>query len=355
MSKPFVLNEITKEEAGSSKVDVSIAFYGKPHHTIIAIKSLIEHCGEHIDTIYLARERVQPHNDYIGIYKVIDYFRNTGVNLSVYYPRYFIPVGLSDYERTKSDSRFRHSIMFQYPLEITDKEYLVVMHNDMLFHRNIVGEMIKLIKESPQHTIGVGSVGQCWSCPAGPNWGNKCNSNRYEHYVPSLEEAIELTEKYETPRRDIQLKVLKEGRVHLLPECRLNEYCALIDVQKYRKETLPHGDLGCYGGSWGGVDLGTVWSHEIYKRGYKFIAFPIDDYAKHSPFDSSGSGTKSKTHLEVYQDAEQNAKKYLEENYGPLQKSLYITWAFGLDTVKRAAWRLAIAVYVSIKKFTKKN
>jgi hypothetical protein len=58
------------------KVDVGLAFYGKPYHTIVTIKSLIKHSGKHIDKIYISRERKQPHDDYIGIFKVIDYFRH---------------------------------------------------------------------------------------------------------------------------------------------------------------------------------------------------------------------------------------------------------------------------------------
>lgn len=339
----------------NAKVDVAIAFYGKPYHTIIAIKSLLEHCGEHIDKIYIARERIQPHDDYVGIFKVIDYFRNTDVRLSVFYPYHFIPVGLQDYERTKADKRFRHSIMFQYPLEATDKPYLVVMHNDMLFRKDIIGDMLKIIQTTSQNVMGVGSVGQCWSCPAGPTWGNKCNSTKYEEYVPTFEEALELTEQYPTPRRERQIKVLKEGRVHLLPECRLNEYCALIDVQKYRKETLPSGDLGCYGGSWGGIDLGTVWSHEIYKRGYKFININLDDYAQHSPFDDSGSGTKSKTHVETYHNAEHIAKMYIEKNYGKSGLSLYANVAFLWDTFKRKAWLMTIHTYGTLLKVVRKG
>ncbi|MFN3380260.1 MAG: hypothetical protein ACK41O_12450, partial [Runella zeae] len=97
----------------SKKVDVSIAFYGKPYQAIITIKTLMKYSGQHIDKIYISRERLQPHNDYIGIYKIIDYFRNTDVKLEIQYPHHFLGLGVSDYERAKNDTRFRHSILYQ--------------------------------------------------------------------------------------------------------------------------------------------------------------------------------------------------------------------------------------------------
>ena len=219
----------------SQKVDVSIAFYGKPYQAIVTIKTLMQYSSQHIDKIYLSRERLQPHNDYVGIFKILDYFRNDpSVKIVVQYPHYFLGLGVRDYERAKVDTRFRQSIMYQYPLEVSDKKYLVVMHNDMLFYGDMIGDMLKEFEKGPKNLAGVGSIGQCWSCPAGPDWGNKCNSKMFEEYVPTTEEAMALAEAHATPRRDIQLKVIRNGRTHILPECRLNEYCAMIDLEKYQ-------------------------------------------------------------------------------------------------------------------------
>jgi hypothetical protein len=217
----------------TAKVDVAIAFYGKPYNTIVTIKTLIEYSGQHIDTIYLTRERRQPHGDYIGIFKVIDYFRNVqDVKLKIQYPYYHPGLGAHDLERAKIDTRWRQSIMYQYAFETTDKKYLCIMHNDMLYHGDIIGAMLTKFRHGPANLAGIGSIGQCWSCPAGPDWGNKCNSSKYRAYVPSMEEALQLTDTYATPRRDIQRRIIQKGRVHLLPECRLNEFCAMFDVEK---------------------------------------------------------------------------------------------------------------------------
>lgn len=252
-------------------VDINIAFYGKPYQAIATIESLMRHCGQHIDKIYLSRERRQPHGDWIGIFKIIDVFRNRiinghKVNLVVTYPYHFLGLGVNDYERARTDDRFRQDIMYQYALETTDKKYMCVMHNDMLFHGDIIGKMLETFSAAPANLAGIGSIGQCWGCPAGPDWGNVCHPERYEQYVPTMEKAIALQEAQPNIRQAINLRVLKSGRVHPLPECRLNEYCALIDVEKYRENTLPNGTIGCYGGGWNGTDTATVWSQYVPAR-----------------------------------------------------------------------------------------
>lgn len=341
-------------------VDINIAFYGKPYQAIVTIESLMQHCGQHIDKIYLSRERRQPHGDWDGIFKIIDLFRNRTinghkVNLVVTYPHHFLGLGVNDYDRAKTDDRFRQDIMFQYALETTDKKYMCVMHNDMLFHRDIIGEMLKMFSNAPGNQAGVGSIGQCWSCPAGPDWGDVCNSNKYEQYVPSLDEAVALQETQPTPRQELNLQVLRNGRVHLLPECRLNEYCALIDVEKYRENTLPNGPIGCYGGVWNGTDLATVWSHDMYKLGYRFRHITLEDYVKHAAFDQTGSGTSSNTNADNYFRAEKNAEEFIIKNYYPLNFSAYVPLASLWDKIKREAWLFTIHTYGNLKRLVGKG
>jgi hypothetical protein len=333
------------------KVDVSIAFYGKPYQAIVTIKSLMKYSGAHIDQIYFSRERKQPHNDYIGIFKVIDYFRNDpDVRLIVQYPYHHLGLGVMDIERAKVDTRWRHSIMYQYALETTDKKYLCIMHNDMLYHKDMIGDMLKEFDTGPPSLAGVGSIGQCWSCPAGPAWGNRCNSYKYQEYVPSLDEALELTAAYATPRQKLQKSVIEQGRVHMLPECRLNEYCALIDVDKYRLETVPNGNIGCYGGNWGGVDTATVWSHDMYRKGYVFKHLCLEDYTRHAPFDGTGSGTQANTSRDIYENAERNAKAYIEQNFGQIRQTPYVGLANIFDAMKRNAWLGVIHTYGFVKR-----
>ena len=329
-----------------TKVDIGIAFYGKPYQTIVTIKSLIQHSGQHIDKIYISRERRQPHNDYIGIFKVIDYFRNDpNVHLVIQYPHHHLGLGVMDLERAKHDTKWRQSIMYQYALETTDKKYLCIMHNDMLFHADMVGVMLQGLTDGPENMIGLGSVGQCWSCPAGMDWANKCNPYAFEDFVPTYQEAMELTEAYATPRQQIQKSVIQNGRVHIMPECRLNEYCAMINVESYRKLTVPYGEIGCYGGNWGGVDTATVWSHDVYKKGYRFQHVPLEEYTKHAPFDSTSSGTQANDNRSLYLRSEEKAREFIEENYGPINFSSYVSFANLVDSLKRKGWLSIIHTY----------
>lgn len=136
----------------------------------------------------------------------------------------------------------------------------------------------------------------------------------------------------------------------MMPECRLNEYCALIDTEKYRKETVPTGNIGCYGGNWGGVDTATIWSHDMYKMGYTFKNINLEKYARHAPFDHTGSGTKANTSSDVYYIAERKAKHYLESHFGPIQLSVQGYSAFLRDRIKRETWLAAIHTYGFAKK-----
>ena len=334
----------------TKRVDLAIAFFGKPMQTIIAIKSMMEHSGAHIDKIYLTNEQVQPHNDWSGLHKVINYFRNEPIKFVVHRPHYFLAPNAADVEQTRHNSRYRHSIMYQYALEHTDKPYLCVIHNDMLFHGDMIGAMLAAFDEQPD-LAGTGAIGQCWSCPASPAWGKRCSSTTMHIYRPAKEEAIEVHKAHATPRQALDIDIIEAGRVHPLPECRLNEYSALINVATYRQTTLPKGEIGCYGGGWHGADLGTVWFHDMFNRGYKFRHFVLEDYATHAPFDDTGSGSIAYSRSDRYWNAERTAIDYINANY-PVKADFgfYVWYNTNLDMIRRKGWLAAIHTYGFAKK-----
>jgi hypothetical protein len=331
-------------------VDVAIAFYGKPMQTIIAIQSLMQYSGSYIDKIYLSYERLQPHGDWSGLHKVIDYFRGTSVRFVVQRPYHFLAPNAADVEKTKHDVKYRHSIMYQYALETTDKPYLFVMHNDMLFHADGIGPMLAAFAEQPD-LVGTGPIGQCWSCPASAAWGNQCSSTTMHEYVPTQQEAIDLHETYDTPRKDWDIDILKRGLVHPLPECRLNEYATLINVPLYRQHTLPVGDIGCYGGGWLGADLGTVFFHRMFNRGFRFKHFVLEEYARHAPFDDTGSGSAAYSKADRYWNAERVATEYINATY--LKKAEFgpgVALKTQLDAIRRGSWFILITAAGIVKK-----
>lgn len=294
------------------KVDVCVIYYGKPYQTILSVLTLLRFSREHIGKVYITVEKNQPYDAYGEIYKVIQALEDL-VPLDLFYPDFFCNLDTMDYERVKHQDGYRWSIPYQYALETSAMKHLFIMHNDMIFHRDMIGDMLEVFAEHPA-MAGAGSIGQCWSCPA--NAAGLCDGSVFQHYVPQQAEAIALHEKYDTPRKVKDIEILKTGRVHPLPECRLNEYACMIDLEIYRKTTLPFSDNVCFGGNWGfTADLGTGWFYQMVNQGYEFRHFVLEDYAIHSQFNPVGQGMGAYSNKENYIISESNALAYLQENF----------------------------------------
>ena len=294
------------------KVDVCVIYFGKPYQTILSVLTLLKFSREHINKVYITVEKKQPYDTYGDIYKVIQALGGL-VTLDLHYPDFFYDLDTLDDQKVKRHDGYRWSIPYQFALETSTMKHLFIMHNDMVFHRDMIGEMLTVITEHPT-MAGTGSIGQCWSCPA--NAARLCGGSVFQQYVPGQAEAIALHEKYDTPRKEKDIEILKTGRVHPLPECRLNEYACMIDLEIYRKTTLPFSDNVCFGGNWGfTADLGTGWFHQMVNQGYEFRHFVLEDYAIHSQFTSAGQGIGAYSNQENYLISEGNALAYLQENF----------------------------------------
>lgn len=295
-----------------NKVDVSIGYFGKPYQTIVSVLTLLKYSREHINKVYITVERDQPFETYGAIYRVRKALEGL-IPLDFYYPHSFYNLDTLDLERVKREQDLRWSIPYQYALENSAMKHLFVMHNDMVFHRDMIGEMLPVLEKDPQ-MAGAGSIGQCWSCPA--YTANLCSSAVFAHYIPDKVEAIALYEQYDSPRKTKGIEVLKTGRVHPLPECRLNEYACMIDLENYRKTTVPFGENVCFGGNWGfTADLGTGWFYQMFNQGFRFQHVRLEDYATHSPFNPVGQGIVAYSNKENYFISEDNALAYLKKHF----------------------------------------
>lgn len=295
-----------------NKIDVCVIYYGKPYQTIVSILTLLKHSRSHINKIYITVEKKQPYGAYGDIYKVTQALEGV-LPIDLHFPRYFYNLDTLDYERTKRDQEYRWSIPYQYALENSAAKYLFIMHNDMVFHDDMIGAMLPTM-EADEQMAGTGSIGQCWSCPASA--AGLCGGHVFHEYVPTQAEAIALHEKFDTPRKEKDIEILKTGRVHPLPECRLNEYACMVNLETYRSTTLPGGKNVCFGGNWGfTADLGTGWFHQMVNQGYQFKHFVLEDYAKHSVFNSAGQGIGAYSNKDNYFISESNALGYLKENF----------------------------------------
>jgi hypothetical protein len=273
------------------KVDVIINVYGKPWQTLCTLKSLLKHSGEHIDKIYLIKEKQQPYNENIDW--IFEYFDN----LIVFEPnQYTFTTHYLDY----NDESQRFKVRYQYGIEHSDKKYVFITHNDVLYTGDIIGNMLNKINDY----IGVGEIGQCWNCPAKKM--NLCSGEKFYEWNPTYDDIL----KFNLPHVRTHLSHINKDNPKPLPECRLNEWACLIDRELTMKECKPNGTTFLFGQY--GIDLGDLWFRDLHLKGYKFL-----DYRENFThmFWSTTSGYQTQKNPSIYQLSETNAKKYFEENF----------------------------------------
>jgi hypothetical protein len=274
------------------KVDVVIHVYGKPWQTLCTLKSLMKHSGDHIDKIFFIKEPKQAYDDTIDW--VVDYFDN----LIVYEPKHSI---LMYTIKNMNDENDRLNISSQYGFEKSDKKFIFITHNDVLYTDDIIGDMLNKINDS----IGIGQIGQCWNCPA--NKANLCSGEKFYDWDPTYEEVISLGLPY------VRTGVHNVDRTNPkpLPECRLNEWACLINREMSNKETYPNGDTPFFGVF--GPDSGVAWFRSLHLKGYKFINY-VEKYL-HSYWSDLSCGYQTSLNKDYYVRAEETAKKYFMENF----------------------------------------
>jgi hypothetical protein len=328
----------------SKNIDVSIVYYGKPYQTIVSLLSLLKYSENSIDTVFITVEKKQPFDAYSGIHIVL-YTLKDKVKIKIYRPKYFYSLGPLDDLEIKNNEYLRWSIPYQYALEKSDKPFVFIMHNDMLFHDDMIGQMLKEYSESNGKFAGLGSIGQCWSCPAGPTFANKCNGFVQHKTTFSQSEASELHHAQSTPRKKLDIEIIESGRYFPMPECRLNEYACMIDTGIYRQNTLPNGNKRCFGGVWNGADLGTTWFYQMVNDGYEFKHLELEKYAIHSVFNEGGQGIEAYSKADNYARGEQRAKDYMEQNYFVIVPSMLCRINIIAETYKRKSWTMIAQVY----------
>lgn len=278
-----------KADAGSAKVDVLINVFGKPYQTALSILSLLHHSGQHIDKIYFHEEHYTSEFERKGHSVLLEYLGEQAVYFRL--PEWLSSNVINE-QRLKEDMGYRFSIRYQYGWEQTDKKYSLVIHNDIQVTGDIVGEMLNNIGEA----TAIGEIGQCWWCPAGQT--GLCSSERYMEYRPSYEELMRIyNENMDyTQRRAYNLGLREEMRAEPwpLPECRVNEWCMLVNMEKARPATHPFGPavpMGTVfasgskiGENWDedvSLDTGVQWFRELSLMGHFFADYPIENYIIH--------------------------------------------------------------------------
>ena len=281
------------------KVDVIINIYGKPWQTICTLKSLMSVSGEHIDKIYFIIEKQQPYDENINM--VLDSFDNK----IVYTPQEYVFIKRTDSNMISTDNRY--GFRYQYGIENSDKKHVFITHNDILYTKDIIGNMLNEVDDC----AGIGLIGQCWNCPAFN--GGACNSDMYNDYKPSYIDVLNLIEKYPPARGQQHNDLISKSQPMPLPECRLNEFACLINTKITNTECYPYGNSPLFG-SYDLIDLGSAWFKSLTMKGYKFKNYNIGNDSSHCYF-ANNAGYMVQLYKELYIKSELTAKKYYEENF----------------------------------------
>lgn len=255
-------------------VDVAINYYGKPYQTMVTIGSLLEHCGHSIGTIFLIVEPRQP----AGGEVIFDLLRDHDWPVKTFTPKIYLGWGHTRIARWLGSRAYglevvRHSIRYQYALEMTDRPYILLTHNDMRFTSDVIGPMVKLATTGGR--AGVGEIGACWKCPALE--ARLCTDHGYHKVALTAAEWVEVYRSHPSPYRgsDAPRDLLTRPAPPLPSppiECRLNEWVALIDVELYRREVKPRGAAEPIG-SYQLGDVGIAWFRDMVHRGHSFAHY----------------------------------------------------------------------------------
>ena len=170
----------------------------------------------------------------------------------------------------------------------------------------------------------MGGLGQCWNCPAGHEaltqevlGRSACGPRRYADFQLSYAQLQRL---YAQARArgvfvrpyDLGFAGIFDQQAWPLPECRINEWACLLDLEKTRAHCVPFGTIlppGAYR-QCGPIclDIGVEWFRGLHKEGMRARHFELKPYLKH--WVGTGKVTPKR-----YLLAEENALALLRRQY----------------------------------------
>ena len=287
-------------------IDAVINIRSKPYQALVAIKSLLKHSGKWINNLYVIFEREYPFSESCE-WILEELPKDKIIN---YTTKHYLMCRVDPNRLDEED--YRLSVMYQYAFENSDSDYLFTFHTDVLFTGDIIGEMAKRIGNK----AGVGSIGMCWCCPA--KKAGVCDSLKFEHFNPKFEEAVKIVSENKSPR--MKVEDIDEDFPMPFTECRLNEFCCLVNLKETRTSVKPAGDGMPFGVTRPGHDTASEWFRDLILRGFKFENWYAGDrcagyegFAVHAPITHDPSmGNSVNANAEEYDRVEKLAKKYYE-------------------------------------------
>ena len=291
-------------KTNSPLVDVIVNVYGKPYQTAVSLWSLMKFSEKHIGKIYVILEKKQPEGfDETLLRKLL-----IGLPIEIYTPPFFF--GWWEGRRKGLINQillwfksYRNSIRYQYAWEKSKSPFLFLMHNDMLIFDDLIGHYMSKI--GPH--AGIGQIGQCWNCPA---FGTHCDGDRYWDYRPTPQEVVDLYASRPEGRAIVHGLVGLDQKSWPMPECRLNEHAALIQMSLARPVTSPIGHVQPIGIK-NQLDNGIRWFHDMSLAGYRMVNESYEPFAKHAWTNGTDCGHASLFDQDQYAREEEIAKQEL--------------------------------------------
>jgi len=258
------------------KVDVAIQSYKKPESLVYTLLSLKKYCGEHIDTIYInddcSGEGVIEHYTEPELLSMLapikvkvrtnrkpSGYTHTVVTKEVLFrknmKRQVQLLGHFFINRAKWYST-TDDIRYQWAIDRTDKEYIYLIHDDILFFDDVLGLYIEKAQGDSNLAI-IGDLGGSKRCIFGP-CGEKCKPQ-------NIIDGIYPCSDYPNMGKKTIIHTLL-GRYKRY--CRINEWSCLLKVDACHQIA----EEGVYFGNYeSGGDVGTYWFERIIRRGYGFV------------------------------------------------------------------------------------
>jgi hypothetical protein len=209
----------------------------------------------------------------------------------------------------------RRSVRYQVAWERSKQPYLFITHNDVLHTGDVIGTLLERIEGH----IAIGPVGQCWNCSA--RSAGLCSPEKFDTYRPSYEEWLRVSTQHKGARADQYERTMDHRKPWPLPECRLNEWSALINLDVAKEVTMPFGPAVPFGASFG-LDIGTQWFHDVMnmplgasgsERGVKH--FDTTALALHAWASATGGGHAALSNRAEYDREEQLAAEHLLQHF----------------------------------------
>ncbi|MCR4665748.1 MAG: hypothetical protein K5657_00440 [Desulfovibrio sp.] len=293
--------------------------FAKPFQSALSILSLLRASKTHVGTIWLQFEPAGSCYDtetpYLIAHYLTDILRWPCV---VFQPEIWFDCAVAERSRF-AETAYRMGLRFEYAMEHCKAPRLFLMHNDVFFHKDILGTLLEEIGDA----FAIGPLGQCWNCPASCEnitmyalQRKACSPEHYRSFTLTYKELCALYAHSDTTR--IFKRSYSDGLSTLrdspwpLPECRINEWACLVNLEKTRPLTYPYGDalpLGAYEhcGSHT-LDIGVSWFRAMHRHGLHAKHFPTEGWLTHFV----GTGNKSRLR---YSQAELHAKTLLQRHF----------------------------------------